>query len=371
MNIKQLFTSSIVMLKTEVVFTISLVLAFTTSIITKPQLNYINFQVLILMFNLMIVIGAFEKFKLLDKVAVEILRKNTSLRMVSTVLVSLCFVSSMFITNDVALISFVPLTMIIAKKAGFNPMKIIILETLAANIGSSFTPMGNPQNLYLFSFFNISILTFFKSTIFFVISGGVWLFILNQKISNVDLKFDLDKIEIKNTKAATIYCVLFMFILLSVFDVIDYRVAFIITICVSLILERKLFKELDYILLLTFVCFFIAIGNLSNMQSISEIMKKLLNSDSGIYFSAIFFSQLISNVPCAILLSKFTNSWRPILIGVNVGGMGTIIASLASLISYKFYSKEYDGKKYLYKFIKYNFGSLIIFAVLFSIFLYL
>lgn len=371
MNVKQIFNNSIVMLKTEVVFTISLILAFSTSIVTKPKLSYINFEVLILMFNLMIVIGAFEKLKLLDKIAVEILSKNTSLRMVSSVLVSLCFVFSMLITNDVALITFVPLTMIIAEKADFDPMKIIILETLAANIGSSFTPMGNPQNLYLFSFFNINILTFFKITIFFVISGVLWLFILNQRISNTDLKFDLDKIKIKNTKASAIYCVLFMFILLSVFDVIDYKVAFIITICVSLILERKLFKELDYILLLTFVCFFIAIGNLSNMKSIDEIMKNLLNNDIEVYFSAIFFSQLISNVPCAILLSKFTNAWQPILIGVNIGGMGTIIASLASLISYKFYSKEYNGKKYLSKFIKYNFSSLIIFAALFSVFLYL
>jgi Na+/H+ antiporter NhaD/arsenite permease-like protein len=140
---------------------------------------------------------------------------------------------------------------------------------------------------------------------------------------------------------------------------------------VSLIIERKLFKELDYILLLTFVCFFLAIGNLSNMQIINEIMKNLLNSDIGVYFSAILLSQLISNVPCAILLSKFTNSWLPILIGVNVGGMGTIIASLASLISYKFYTKEYNGRKYLSKFIKYNFSSLIIFAALFSVFLYL
>lgn len=371
MNIKQLFNNAKVMLKTEIVFTISLVLAFSTSIIAKPKLNYINFQVLILMFNLMIVIAAFEKLKLLDKIAVEILSKNTSLRMVSAVLVGLSFIFSMFITNDVALITFVPLTMIIAEKADFDPMKIIILETLAANIGSSFTPMGNPQNLYLFSFFNINILTFFKITIFFVMAGILWLFILNHRISNTNLKFDLDKIKIKNTKTAAIYCALFMFILLSVFNVVDYRVAFITTIFVSLIIERKLFKELDYILLLTFVCFFLAIGNLSNMQIINEIMKNLLNSDIGVYFSAILLSQLISNVPCAILLSKFTNSWLPILIGVNVGGMGTIIASLASLISYKFYTKEYNGRKYLSKFIKYNFSSLIIFAALFSVFLYL
>lgn len=369
MNIKQLWNNTILIFKTEIVFTISLFLALSTSLITKPKLEYINFNVLILMFNLMLVICAFDKMKLLDKIAVEILTQNRNLRMVSLILVSLCFISSMFITNDVALITFVPLTMIIAKKANFDPMKIVILETLAVNIGSSLTPMGNPQNLYLFSFFNIGILTFFKVTISFVAIGTLWLYILNHRISNINLKFDLDKIKIKNKNTAIIYCGLFMFILLSVFNVVDYRITFIITILVSLIVERKLFEELDYILLLTFVCFFIAIGNLSNMQIINEVMNNILKSSTSTYFSSIFLSQFISNVPCAILLSKFTTSWKEVLLGVNIGGMGTIIASLASLISYKFYAKEYDGKKYLFKFIKYNFSSLIIFTFIFYIFL--
>lgn len=369
MNIKQFWNKAISIFKTEIVFTISLFLALSTSMISLPKLDYINFEVLILMFNLMIVISAFEKLKLLDKIAVEILIKHKNLRMVSLILTSLCFISSMFITNDVALITFVPLTMIIAKKAKFDPMKIVILETLAVNIGSSLTPMGNPQNLYLFSFFNLGILDFFKATIFFVIIGALWLFILNRRISNINLKYDLNKIKIKDKKRGIIYCSLFMFILFSVFNVVDYRVAFIITLFVSFIIEKKLFKEVDYFLLLTFVCFFIAIGNLSNMTTIDEFMSRALTNITNVYFYSIFFSQLISNLPCAILLSKFTNSWREILIGVNIGGMGTIIASLASLISYKFYSKEYDGKKYMFKFTIYNFVSLLIFTLLFYIFL--
>lgn len=369
MNIKQLWNNIILILKKETVFTISLILSIITSIITKPKIDYINFEVLILLFNLMIVIGAFEKLKLLDKIAVKILNKNRTLRMVSLVLVSLCFVFSMFITNDVALITFVPLTMIIAKKANFDPIKIVILETLAVNIGSSLTPMGNPQNLYLFSFFNIGIVTFLKITISFVAIGMLWLYFLNYRISNENLNFHLDNIIIKNKNKAIIYLVLFIFILLSVFDVVDYKIAFIVTMLVNFFVERKLFKELDYILLFTFICFFIAIGNLSNMEIINEVMTKLLKNSTSVYFSSIFFSQLISNVPCAILLSQFTTSWKEILIGVNIGGMGTIIASLASLISYKFYIKEYDGRKYIFKFIKYNFSSLIIFTILYYIIL--
>jgi len=368
MGMKQYLNKALSVFKTEIVFAISFILAIFTSIIVQPKLEYINFQVLILMFNLMLVVNAFEKLKLLDKIAVEILTKHKNLRMVSLILTFLCFISSMFITNDVALITFVPLTMIIAKKAKFNPIKTVIFETLAVNIGSSLTPMGNPQNLYLYSFFKINILAFFKVTIPFVVIGALWLFVLNRRIPNISLKFDLDKIEIKNKKSLITYCSLFIFILLSVFNVVDYRVAFIITLLVSFCIDKKLFKEVDYFLLLTFICFFIAIGNLSNMTIIDNFMRKILTTGTNVYFSSILLSQFISNLTCAILLSKFTNSWQQILIGVNIGGTGTIIASLASLISYKFYAKEYDGKKYLFKFTLYNFGSLIMFTLIFYIF---
>jgi Na+/H+ antiporter NhaD/arsenite permease-like protein len=354
-------------LKGEIVFFISLILALITSIISTPKLSYINFKVLILLFNLMIVIGAFERLKLLDKIAVGILTKHKSLRMVSLIMISLCFISSMFITNDVALLTFVPLTLIIAKKAEFDPMKTVILETLAVNIGSSFTPMGNPQNLYLFSYFNIGISTFFKVTIPFVIIGTLWMYLLNIRIPNIDLKFHLDDIKIKDKKNLAIYCSLFIFILLSVFNLVDYRIAFIVTVLVSFIIDKSLFREVDYFLLLTFVCFFIAIGNLSNMTIINNFMRDFLTDNKNVYFSSILLSQIISNVPCAILLSKFTNSWKEILAGVNIGGMGTIIASLASLISYKFYAKEYNSKEYMIKFTIYNLISLVIFTSVFYI----
>lgn len=365
MIIKKSWNFDFSTLKGEIVFFISLILALITSMISKPKLSYINFKVIILLFNLMIVIKAFEKLKLLDKVAVEILTRHKSLRMVSLILISLCFISSMFITNDVALLTFVPLTLIIAKKAQIDPIKIVILETLAVNIGSSLTPMGNPQNLYLFSFFSIGTLAFFKVTIPFVIIGALWLYLLNSRIPDIDLKFDLNDIEIKDKKNLIVYCSLFIFILLSVFNFMDYRIAFIVTVLISSIIDKGLFREVDYFLLLTFVCFFIVTGNLSNMTSVNSFMRKFLTSNKDVYFSSILFSQVMSNVPCAILLSKFTNLWKEILMGVNIGGMGTIIASLASLISYKFYAKEYNPKKYMIKFTTYNFISLVIFALIF------
>jgi Na+/H+ antiporter NhaD/arsenite permease-like protein len=351
-------------LKGDVVFVISFLLALITSMISVPKLSYINFKVLIIMFNLMIIISAFERLRLLDKIAVTILNKHKNFRMVSLILIALCFLSSMLITNDVALIIFIPLTLIMARKAKFEPINIIVFQTLAANIGSALMPMGNPQNLYLFSFYKINFLDFIYTISPFVITGSVLLFVLNYRISNIDLQFNLIKVDIEKHNII-IYLFLFILIILSVLNVVNYQIVFIITLLIIFILERKLFKEVDYLLLLTFLCFFIAIGNLSNLKSISKFMKMILTSSKSIYLSAIIFSQLISNFPSAILLSKFTNSWKEILIGTNIGGIGTLIASLASLISYRLYSKKYnDGKNYLIQFTKYNLVSLIIITII-------
>lgn len=230
-------------IKVEIVFIISLFIVMGTSVFARPKLSYIDFKVLMLLFSLMVVIRAFEELKLLDKIAITILSKYKVLRMVSLTLTFLCFISSMFITNDVALITFVPLTLIIAKKAKFNPIKTIILETLAANIGSSLTPMGNPQNLYLFSFYTISVIDFTKVTIVLVSIGGLWLLLLNYRIPNLDLDFDLDEIVIKDKRNVIIFCSLFIFILFSVFNLIDYRMAFAATLAISLIVEKKLLKK--------------------------------------------------------------------------------------------------------------------------------
>lgn len=353
--------------KEDVVLFLSLLLAVLTSFISFPKIEYIDLKVLISLFNLMIVVEAFEEYKLLEVISIRILDKFSNERKVSLVLIVITFIFSMFVTNDVALITFVPLALIIAKKASINPAEIIIFQTLAANIGSSLAPMGNPQNLFLYSKFNINTLEFFYIMLPFVVLGLAFLFILNFKIPNKDIVFHIEEIEIKETKKTSIFLGLFILIILSIFNIINYYIAFVITILVTFILERKLFKEVDFALLLTFVFFFIFIGNLSKVESIKSIFDKMLNKPKATYVSAIILSQFISNVPCAILLSGFTKNYRELLLGVDVGGMGTLIASLASVISYKFYANEYKKlkKKYLFTFTIYNFFALLVFALLF------
>ena len=359
-------------LSEEIVFSVSLILVFITSIFSSPKFSYIDFKVLISLFNLMVVICAFEKLKVLDRIAINILSRYKNQKRVSLVLIFLTFFASMFITNDVALITFVPITLIIARKAGFNPMKLVILQTLGANIGSALTPMGNPQNLFLLSFYNINGVDFLITTVLFVVLGALWLILLNYKTTTKELNFTLEVVHKKDKKyifRVILYSMLFIFIILSVFNIVSYYIAFAATAILIIMLDRGLLLEVDYFLLATFICFFIIIGNLSHITVITTYMAKVLSSSGRVYIFSILFSQFISNVPCSILLAGFTKSWKELLLGVNIGGMGTLVASLASVISYKFYMKEYKDKNYLIEFHKYNFISLFIFTLIIYFFI--
>lgn len=349
-------------IKKEFVLIIASLLAIITSFISTPKLEYIDFKVIILLFNLMIIIAAFKELKVLDYIATSILKKCTSYKKLCITLVTITFLSSMIVTNDVALITFVPLTIIIAKKSNISSLNIIIFQTLAANLGSSFTPMGNPQNLYIYSVFNISTLNFFKITFPLVLISFILILFLIKFEKNNTLSINLNNIVLENKKSILLYSILFILVLLSVFRVLDYKIIFVITVALILLLNRKLFLKVDYSLLLTFVAFFIFIGNISSLDYVVDFMYTALSTKSNTFFSSILCSQVISNVPSTMLLSNFTPYYQDLLLGVNVGGLGTLIASLASVISYKIYVKEnsLNGSLYIKKFTLYNLIALII-----------
>ncbi|WP_283592854.1 SLC13 family permease [Paraclostridium bifermentans] len=349
-------------IKKEIVLILSVSLAIITSFISSPKLSYIDFKVLILLFNLMVVVAAFKELKVLDSIAISLLRKCSTYTSISFALVFITFLASMIVTNDVSLITFVPLSIVVAKKSDINVLKIVILQTLAANLGSSFTPMGNPQNLFIYSFYNLDPSDFFKITAPLVILSVLFLSVIILKSKKIKLDLHLEDIEIKNKKDVIFFSILFAIILLSVFHIVDYRVAFIITILTVLILNKKLLTQIDYSLLITFIGFFIFIGNISTMDSIRSLMMAILNSPQSTFITSILSSQVISNVPATMLLSGFTNNFKELLLGVNIGGMGTLIASLASVISYKIYTNEFkdDSSTYLKCFTFYNVLGLIV-----------
>lgn len=357
------------LLKREPVFVIAIFLAIITSIFSFPKLEYIDFKVLILLFNLMIIVAAFTDLRVLDYIASIILKKCKSYRKVTLSLVFITFFAAMFVTNDVALITFVPITLVIGRKSNISMMKIVIFETLAANLGSALTPMGNPQNLFIYSFYNITPKEFFSITLPLSFLSIVFLLIIIFKEKNKNLNFYLEEIKLGNKYKIGIFTILMIIVLLSVFHIINYKIAFIITIITVLIVNKRLFLKVDIYLLLTFVGFFIFVGNISNMHIVKEFMESLLNSRMSTYILGLLSSQIISNVPATMLLSSFTNYYKELLLSVNIGGLGTLIASLASIISYKFYVKENkeETKKYISCFTLYNFIGLFIFGVIFML----
>lgn len=349
-------------LKKECVLVIAVTLALLSSIISMPKMSYIDFKVLILLFNLMIVVAAFKELKVLDSIAIGLLKKCSTYTSISLALVFITFISSMIVTNDVALITFVPLSVVIARKANINVLKIVIFQTLAANLGSSFTPMGNPQNLFIYSFYNLSPMDFFKITLPIVILAILFLIFLVLKDKKMNLSLDLETVKIDNKRDVYLFSGLFLIILLSVFHIIDYKLTFFITIVMVLLLNKKLFTKVDYSLLITFVGFFIFVGNISTMDVVKNFMEGILGSPESTFLSSVVSSQVISNVPATMLLSGFTNHFKELLLGVNIGGLGTLIASLASVISYKIYTSEFKNDNYMKSFTLYNVLGLVIFV---------
>lgn len=358
---KKRFGIKVEFLKKDMVFTISLILAAASCFIQPPKLEYINFHVLISLFNLMLAIKAFEELKFLDNIAIHLLNKCKNSKSVSAILILFCFFTSMFVTNDVALLTFVPLTLVISRKTRMPMMETIILQTIAANLGSSLTPMGNPQNLFIYSYFNLDPIPFFTTVLLMAVLGISSLYLFIHRLKKTELNVNLTPVRIEHRKKAAVWGLVLVLIIASIFGILDYKITFMITLIISLMLNAKLLLKIDYLLLLTFICFFIFIGNISNTNAVHTFVGATLNDSASVYFSSIFLSQLISNVPASILLASFTTDWKPLLLGVNIGGLGTIIASLASVISYKLFiqANPTEGKQYLLTFSIYNFSFLV------------
>lgn len=363
-------------LKKEKVLSISLILAVMSSFFVHPDkkyLGYVDVRVLILLFCLMIIVKGFQDVGLFDYLIVKVFGEVKSSRRLSQMMVLLCFFLSMLITNDVALITFVPFAIMALRLCHQEKLiiRVVVLQTMAANLGSMFTPIGNPQNLYLFSVSNMSLGSFFKTMLPVAVFSLILLMAATMLIPKEEIHMVAPQsAHLGGRKNLTLYTVLFLINLLVVFRVITWIPALIITaIGIVFLHKQKLFKQVDYALLLTFVGFFVFVGNIGRIPWISQILQNMIQGRE-IIVSA-FFSQFLSNVPAALLLSGFTDNLKGLLVGTNVGGLGTLIASMASLISYKLYAAQEDADKgkYMLVFTGYNVIGLILLLV-FTWFLY-
>ena len=352
--------------KGEPVLCICFVIALLSMLLVPPSadyLKYIDLRVLLLLFCLMAVVLGMQECGLFKVMAQKLLTGRKQFRVLSLILVLLPFFSSMLVTNDVALIAFVPFTIVvlnmICRKEAL--IRIVVLQTIAANLGSMATPIGNPHDLYLYEYYRLTAVEFIEVLLPYVIVSFVALSAasLCSPKDIIDVCFE-SKEKLKEPKKLAMYLALFILCLLSVFRLLPYYILTAIVLICMLVFSRKLLKKVDYSLLLTFVCFFIFAGNMEKVPEVRYFMSEMLNKDT--LLSAILASEVISNVPSSVLLSGFTDDWKNVLIGVNIGGLGTPIASLASLISLRIYTKSEASQplKFLGIFTLYNIVGIII-----------
>lgn len=349
-------------IRQEAVLSLAVGLAVLSSFYTRPQAEYIDWEVLCILFDLMLVVAGLKSIKFLDWAAVELLKLCCTFRQIILVLVGITFFASMFVTNDVALITFVPITLIVGKAARIDVPLVVVLQTLAANLGSMFTPMGNPQNLFLYAHYNLEAADFFMTMLLPTLLSVFYIGSIIISRHDEKLVLALGRIERPEKKTTGFFLLLLLINIAAVLHLLDKYPVMLLTAAAIFLLDKKLFRRVDYSLLATFVGFFIFIGNISHMPVVKYLQDNVLNSAAGTYIAALLSSQIISNVPAAMLLSALTNEAEALLLGVNIGGLGTLIASMASVISYKLFVEEhpYQSAVYLKTFLFYNFSGLLL-----------
>ncbi|MEG0125781.1 MAG: SLC13 family permease, partial [Clostridia bacterium] len=316
--------------------------------IDQAYLGYVDFSVLSILFCLMAVVAGFLKTGVFDVLTHRLMQLSSNLKSIALLLVCACFFSAMLVTNDVALLTFVPLTLGIMGAVGPKPLVfVLVMETIAANIGSMLTPIGNPQNLYLYSFYDMNIGDFLRIVAPVCLAGFLIIaaFVLLTPAGSLPLSANKPA-AIRNRPHLLVYGLLFLLAILTVLHLVDYRITLAITIAALLFCDPKLLAAVDYSLLLTFVAFFVFVGNLGRIPWVKAELSSFLAGRE--FIAGVLVSQIISNVPAAMMLSGFTSQASPLLLGVNVGGLGTLVASLASLISFKLYAKSKNAKAGLF-----------------------
>ena len=295
--------------KNEIVFSISLILAIISCFFVQPNvnyLNYINWDTIILLFAIMLIVEVLKNLAIFEMLVRRLLRRIGNTRQIVLVLVFTCFISSIFITNDVSLIIFVPFSILALRKVNRSDLVIftVSLQTIAANVGCMVLPIGAPHNIVMYTVSKIPFDTFFMILLPYVVVSLIFLTVLLFFVSNDDIVLpEMSRIEVNKKN-------------------------FI----------KRVLSGVDYYLLLTFIALFILIGNLENISFFNSLFTRWIAGNEVLW--GIFASQVISNVPAAILLSGFSSNYEAIIVGINIGGFGTLIASMANLISYKILIRE-------------------------------
>ena len=363
-----LFRGGTNFVKKNVVMVVALVAALITCFIVPPDqayLNYFDVKTLTCLFCVLAVVCALKNINFFYTLARKIVRVFKNARMSILALVYITFIGSMLIANDMALLTFLPLGLFVLTTTGKGKYMAFtfIMQNIAANLGGMLTPFGNPQNLYLYTKFAIPNLEFMGIMAPpFVLAVALitvccLIFVKPEPLELTDEKVSLP------VGRTVIYLLLFALAIVIVFRGIPYWIGLIVIPAVLLVMDRKALKMVDYPLLFTFVFFFVFSGNMARIDAVRNLFSYLLQKSTLLF--SVLSCQVISNVPSAILLSQFTDNYKELLLGVNIGGVGTLIASLASLITFREYTKANKGKTryYVLLFSAFNFAFLLILAL--------
>jgi len=352
-------------LKKNVVLCVAVCAALITSCIVPPDrayLDYFDLKTLTCLFCVLAVVCALKNIHFFFVLAEKIVQVFKTARSCILALTYVTFIGSMLIANDMALLTFLPLGYLALTSTGKQKYMAFtfIMQNIAANLGGMLTPFGNPQNLYLYQAFSIPTGDFIATMLPpFCISVALitlccLVFVKREPLEMPDKKVTLPK------GRTIIYSILFTLSIVIVFRVIPYWIGLIVIPAVLFFMDRKALKDVDYGLLFTFVAFFIFAGNMARISAVERLFGYLMEKNP--LLVSVLSCQVISNVPSAILLSQFTSNYAPLLLGVNIGGVGTLISSLASLITFREYTSHNPGKagKYILVFSAFNFGFLFL-----------
>ncbi len=363
-----LFSGTGRFIKKNVVMVVAMVAALITCFIVPPDkayLDYFDVKTLTCLFCVLAVVCALKNIHFFYMLAKRIVRVFKNARMSILALVYITYIGSMLIANDMALLTFLPLGLLVLTSTGKGKYMAFtfIMQNIAANLGGMLTPFGNPQNLYLYTKFNIPNLEFMAIMAPpFVLAVALITVccVIFVKPEPLELKDEPMKMPPVRTG---IYLALFALAIAIVFRGIPYWIGLIVIPAVLVFMDRQALKMVDYPLLFTFVFFFVFSGNMARIDAVRNLFSWLLEKSTLLF--SVLSCQVISNVPSAILLSQFTENYKELLLGVNIGGVGTLIASLASLITFREYTKQDKGHtaRYILLFSAFNFAFLIILAV--------
>ena len=351
--------------KSNVVMTVALCAALVTTVfvpVDSLYWGYFDFKTLSCLFCVLAVVCALKNVQFFYILAGKIVRCFWNARLSVLALVYITFIGSMLIANDMALLTFLPLGYFVLTTTGKEKYMAFtfIMQNIAANLGGMLTPFGNPQNLYLYTKFEIpngEFMTIMAPPFLLAVALITVCCILFVKPEPLEVAEEKVSMPVGRT---VLYLALFALSIAIVFRGIPYWIGLVMIPVVLFFVDRKALKMVDYPLLLTFVFFFVFAGNMARIDGVRRLFSALLDKSTLLF--SVLSCQLISNVPSAILLSQFTGNYADLLVGVNIGGVGTLIASLASLITFTQYTRHNPGKTgyYVKQFSLFNFGFLIV-----------